>query len=102
MDKIEFVATNDVRLGAGALVSRGPKCFAIFFDFFKELVGPEVFQFDFDILGVFIQIVDLALHFDCWDRGFRAVNDEIDGDLEEGTNKGETFLCSATFGAVFV
>jgi hypothetical protein len=63
LDKIKFVATNDVRFRACAIVSRWPICFSVLFDFWQELVGPEVFQFNFDILGVFIQIVDLALHF---------------------------------------
>jgi len=50
-DKVEFVATSDVRFRACALVFCGPKCFAILFDFREELVGPEVFQFDLDVLG---------------------------------------------------
>ena len=102
LDKIEFVATNDVRFCAGALVSCRPIFGAVLFDFLEELVCPQVFQLNLDIFSVFVQIVYLALHFDCWDRGFRAVNDEIDWDLEEGTNKGETFLRGSTFGAVFV
>jgi hypothetical protein len=43
LDKIEFVATNDVRFRARAIVSCWPVGCAVFFDFFKELVGPEVF-----------------------------------------------------------
>jgi len=102
LDEIEFVAADDVGLGACALVSRGPKCFTILFDLLEELIGPQVFQLYLDIFSVFIQIVDLALHSDGGDGGFGAVNDQVDGDLEEGTNKGETFLCGATFSAVFV
>ena len=102
LDEIEFVAADDVGLGACAFVSRRPIFGAVLFDFFKELVGPEVFQFNFDILGVFIQIVDLALHSDGGDGGFWAVNDQVDGDLEERTNKGETFLGGPAFLAVFV
>ena len=87
LDKIEFVAADDVGLGACALVSRGPVFGAILFDFREELVGPEVFQFYLDIFSVFIQIVDLALHSDGGDGGFGAVNDQVDGDLEEGFNE---------------
>ena len=46
--------------------------------------------------------MDVTLHSDGGDGGFGAVNDQVDGDLEEGINKGETLLCGATFGAVFV
>jgi hypothetical protein len=102
LDKVKFVAANDVGFRACALVSCGPKVFAILFDFIKELVGPEVFQFNLDVLGEFIQIVHLALHLDCGDGGFRAVDDQVDGDLEERTNKGETFFRGPTFFAVFV
>jgi hypothetical protein len=70
LDEVKFVAANDVRFRARALVSRGPIFGAILFDFIKELVGPEVFQFYLDVLGVFIQVVDLALHLDCGDGGF--------------------------------
>jgi hypothetical protein len=75
LDEIEFVATNDVRFRARALVSRWPVVFTVLFDFRKELVGPKIFQLDLDVLGVFIQVVYLALHFDCRDGGFRAVDD---------------------------
>jgi hypothetical protein len=74
LDKIEFVAADDVGLGACALVSRGPVFGAVLFDFLEELVGPEVFQLYLDIFSVFIQIVDLALHLDGGDGGFGAVN----------------------------
>ncbi len=87
LDEIEFVATNDVRFRAGALVSRGPEVFTVLFDFREELVGPEVFQFDLDVLGEFIQVVYLALHFYGRDGGFRAVDDQVDGDLEEWINE---------------
>jgi len=87
LDEIEFVATNDVRFRARALVSRGPEVFAILFDFRKELIGPEVFQFYLDVLGVFIQVVDLALHFYGGDCCLGAVDDQVDGDLEEWINK---------------
>ena len=70
LDEIEFVAADDVGLGACALVSRGPKCFTVLFDFREELVGPQVFQLNLDIFSVFIQIVDLALHSDGGDGGF--------------------------------
>ena len=83
LDEIEFVAADDVGLGACAFVSRRPIFGAVLFDFMEELVGPEVFQFNFDIFSVFVQIVDLTLHFYRGDRGFTAINDEIDGDLEE-------------------
>ena len=83
LDKVEFVATNDVRFWAGALVSCGPIGFAVLFDFSEELVGPEVFQFDLDVFGVFVQIIDLALHLDGGDGGFGAIDDQEHGDLEE-------------------
>ena len=83
LDKVEFVATNDVRFCAGALVSCGPIGFAVLFDFFEELVRPEVFQFDLDVFGDFVQIIDLSLHLDGGDGGFGAVDDQVDGDLEE-------------------
>ena len=40
LDKIEFVAADDVGLGACALVSRGPKLYSILFDLLEELIGP--------------------------------------------------------------
>ena len=83
LDEIEFVATNDVRFRAGALVSCRPVGFAVLFDFREELVRPEVFQFDLDVFSVFVQIIDLSLHLDGGDGGFGAVDDEEDGDLEE-------------------
>ena len=83
LDKVEFVATNDVRFCAGALVSCGPIGFAVLFDFSEELVGPEVFQFDLDVFSDFVQIIDLALHLDGGDGGFGAVDDQEYGDLEE-------------------
>jgi len=86
LDKVEFVATNDVRFRARALVSCGPIGFAILFDFFKELVGPKVFQFDLDVFGVFVQIIDLSLHLDGGNGGFGSVDHQVDGDLEEGVN----------------
>ncbi len=100
LDEIEFVATNDVRFRAGALVSCRPVGFAILFDFSEELVGPQVFQFDLDVFSDFVQIIDLSLHLDGGDGGFGSVDDEEDRDLEERTNKGETFFRSATFLAV--
>lgn len=87
LDEIEFVATNDVRFRAGALVSCGPIDFAVLFDFFKELVGPEVFQFDLDVFSVFVQIIDLPLHLDGGDGGFGPVDDQEHGDLEEGVDE---------------
>ena len=75
LDEIEFVAADDVGLGACALVSRGPKLYSILFDFREELVGPEVFQLNLDIFSVFIQIVDLALHLYRRDCCFGAVDD---------------------------
>ena len=83
LDKVEFVATNDVRFRAGALVSCGPKCFAIFFDFSEELITPQIFQFDLDVFSDFVQIIDLSLHLDGGDGGFGAVDDQEYGDLEE-------------------
>ena len=102
LDEIEFIATDDVRLGASALVSRGPIGCAILFDFLEELVGPEVFQLYLDIFSVFAESIDLSLHLDGGDGCLGAIDDEIDGDLEERIDEGETFLCGATFGAVFV
>ena len=43
LDEIEFVAADDVGLGACALVSCGPVFGAVLFDFREELVGPELF-----------------------------------------------------------
>jgi hypothetical protein len=83
LDEIEFVATNDVRFRARALVSCGPIGVAILFDFFKELVGPKVFQFDLDVFGVFVQIIDLSLHLDGGNGRFGPVDDQVDRDLEE-------------------
>jgi hypothetical protein len=83
LDEIEFVATNDVRFRAGALVSCRPIGVAILFDFFEELVGPEVFQFDLDVFSDFLKPVNLALHLDGGDGGFGSVDDEEDRDLEE-------------------
>jgi hypothetical protein len=40
LDEIEFVAADDVGLGACALVSRGPVGCAILFDLLEELIGP--------------------------------------------------------------
>jgi hypothetical protein len=40
LDEIEFVAADDVGLGACALVSRGPIFGAILFDLLEELIGP--------------------------------------------------------------
>ena len=102
LDEIKFVATDDVGFGARALVSRGPISCAILFDFLEELVGPEVFQLYLYIFSVFVESVDLSLHLDGGDGCFGAVNDEIDGDLEKRVDKGETFLCGATFGAILV
>jgi hypothetical protein len=102
LDKIEFVAADDVGLGACALVSRGPVFGAVLFDFLEELVGPQVFQFYLDIFSVFIQIVDVSLHLYGGDGGFGAVDDQVDWDLEERVNKGETLLCGATFFVVFI
>jgi hypothetical protein len=87
LDEIEFVATNDMRFRAGALVSCRPIGVAVLFDFSEELVGPEVFQFDLDVFSVFVQIIDLALHLDGGDGGFGAVDDEEDRDLEERVNE---------------
>lgn len=70
LDEIEFVATDDVRFRAGALVSCRPVGFAVLFDFSEELVGPEVFQFDLDVFSVFVQIIDLSLHLDGGNGGF--------------------------------
>ena len=70
LDKIEFVAADDVGLGACALVSCGPVGCAIFFDFREELVGPDVFQLNLNIFSVFVQIVDVTLHFYGGDGGF--------------------------------
>jgi hypothetical protein len=70
LDKVKFVAANDVGFRACALVSCGPIVFTVLFDFIKELVGPKIFQFNLDVLGVFIQIVYLALHFYGGDGGF--------------------------------
>ena len=102
LDKVKFVAANDVGFRACSFISCGPKVFAILFNFIKELVGPEVFQFYLDVLGKIIKPIYLALHFYGGDGGFRAVDDQVDGDLEERTNKGETFLRGPAFFAVFV
>jgi hypothetical protein len=83
LDKVEFVATNDVRFRAGALVSCRPIGFAVLFDFREELVGPEVFQFDLDVFSDFVEPVNLSLHLDGGDGGFGPVDDQEDGDLEE-------------------
>jgi hypothetical protein len=83
LDEIEFVATNDVRFRAGALVHGRPVGFAILFGFSEELVFPQIFQFDLDVFSVFVQIIDLSLHLDGGNGGFGAVDDQVDGDLEE-------------------
>jgi hypothetical protein len=75
LDKVKFVAANDVGFRARALVSRWPVVFTVLFDFIKELVGPEVFQFNLDVLGKIIKPIYLALHFYGGDGGFRAVDD---------------------------
>ena len=85
-DKVEFVATSDVRFRACALVSCGPVGFTVLFDFREELVGPEVFQFDLDVFSDFIEPVNLALHLDGGDGGFGSVDDQEDGNLEEGVD----------------
>ena len=83
LDKIEFVATNDVRFRAGALVSCRPISFAVLFDFREELITPQIFQFDLDVFSVFVQIIDFSLHLDGGNGGFGPVDDQVDGDLEE-------------------
>ena len=82
LDEIEFVATNDVRFCACALVSCRPKCVAVLFYFREELVGPEVFQFDLDVFSDFLEPVNFSLHLDGGDGGFGSVDDQEDGDLE--------------------
>ena len=49
--KIKLVTTNNVRLGTGAFVPGWPVFGAILFDLVQELVGPQIFYFNFDILG---------------------------------------------------
>ena len=87
LDEIEFVAADDVGLGACALVSCGPVGFTVLFDFREELVGPEVFQFDLDVFSDFIEPVNLALYLDGGDGGFGSVDDQEDGNLEEGVDE---------------
>jgi hypothetical protein len=70
LDKVKFVATDDVRFRTCALVSRWPKFGAVLFHFINKLVGPQVFQFNLDVLGKIIKPVNLALHFYGRDGGF--------------------------------
>jgi hypothetical protein len=86
-DKVEFVATSDVRFCACALVSCRPKYVAVLFYFREELVGPEVFQFDLDVFSDFLEPVNFSLHLDGGDGGFGSVDDQEDGDLEEGVDE---------------
>ena len=51
------------------------------------MVGPEVFQFDLDVFSDFIEPVNLALHLDGGDGGFGSVDDQEDGNLEEGVDE---------------
>jgi hypothetical protein len=85
-DEIELVAADDVGLGACAIVTRGPVLVAVLFDFAQELVGPQVFQLDLDVLGVLIEPVEPALHPDGGDGRFRAVDNKVDGNLEKRVN----------------
>jgi len=84
LDKIKLVATNYVRFRARALVSRGPKGVAILLDLLEKLVGPKVFQLYLDVFSDFFKTVNLALHLDSGNGGLGTVDDQVDGDLEEG------------------
>ena len=78
--KIKLVTTNNMRLGTGAFISGRPVFGAILFDLVQELVGPQIFDFHFDILGDCVVLVAAGAN-----RGYRrfaAIDYEIYWDLK--------------------
>jgi len=69
LNKVEFIAADNVGFRACALVPRWPVRCAILFNFLKELVRPQVFEFDLDILGILVEPKLGSLHSDGGDGG---------------------------------